>query len=80
LTATIVISLRNVGGSFDDFRAEPWRDTIAASIVEPPDARGGCAIGAWAQRLAGNRGYDPAAEELELAAEAIDSIYAEAKR
>jgi predicted dehydrogenase len=74
------VSVRNVGGSFYDFRAELWRGTAAESLVEPPDSWGGRAIGAWAQRLADDRGYDPAADELELVAEAIDDVYAKAGR
>lgn len=74
------VSVRNVGGSFYDFRAELWRGTGSEVLAEPPDAWGGRAIGAWAERLRGDRGYDPAADELELVAEAIDAIYAEAGR
>jgi predicted dehydrogenase len=74
------VSVRNVGGSFYDFRAELWRGTSAETLVEPPDEWGGRAIAAWAERLRGDRGYDPAADELELVAEAIDEIYARAGR
>lgn len=74
------VSVRNVGGSFYDFRAELWRGTSAEALVEPPDAWGGRAIGAWAARLANDRRYDPAAEEFELLARALDDIYAEAGR
>jgi len=74
------VSVRNVGGSFYDFRTELWRGTSAEALVEPPDAWSGRAIGAWAQRLAGSRRYDPAADELETLAEGIDDIYAEAGR
>jgi predicted dehydrogenase len=74
------VSVRNVGGSFHDFRAELWRGTVAEAIVEPPDAWGGRAIGAWAQRLASNRHYDPDTDRLELLARVIDDVYAEAQR
>lgn len=74
------VSVRNVGGSFYDFRAELWRGTAAEALVEPPDAWGGRAIGAWATRLAHDRGYDPAAEELELLAQVLDDVYAAARR
>jgi predicted dehydrogenase len=74
------VSVRNVGGSFYDFRAELWRGTSAEALAEPPDAWGGRAIAAWATRLAADRRYDPAADELELLARAIDAIYAEAGR
>jgi predicted dehydrogenase len=72
------VSVRNVGGSFYDFRAELWRGTGAETLVEPPDEWGGRAIAAWARRLRENRGYDPAAEELAAVAETIDAIYAQA--
>jgi predicted dehydrogenase len=74
------VSVRNVGGSFYDFRAEIWRGTSAEALAEPPDAWGGRAIAAWAERLASDRGYDRAAEELELLAETIDRVYAKAGR
>jgi predicted dehydrogenase len=74
------VSVRNVGGSFYDFRAELWRGTSAEALVEPPDAWGGRAIGAWAAQLANDRRYDPAAEELELLARVLDDVYAEAGR
>ena len=73
------VSVRNVGGSFYDFRAELWRGTASETLVEPPDSWGGRAIAAWAERLRrGERGFDPAADELELVVETIDAIYTRA--
>lgn len=74
------VSVRNVGGSFYDFRAELWRGTGSQTLAEPPDDWGGRAIAAWAERLREDRGFDPPVEELEPLAEAIDSIYREAGR
>jgi predicted dehydrogenase len=74
------VSVRNVGGSFYDFRAELWRGTNAETLVEPPDDWGGRAIAAWAERLRGDRSYDPAGDGLEQVAMTIDAIYAEAGR
>jgi predicted dehydrogenase len=74
------VSVGNVGGSFYDFRAELWRGTSSEALVEPPDAWGGRAIAAWAERLAADRAFDPAAEDLELLARTIDGVYAEAGR
>jgi predicted dehydrogenase len=72
------VCVRNVGGSFYDFRAELWRGTTTEALVEPPDDWGGRAISAWARRLREDRGYDPAADELEPVAEAIDAVYGKA--
>jgi len=74
------VSVRNVDGSFYDFRAELWKGTAAETLVEPPDAWGGRAIAAWAERLAVDNRYDPAADQLELLARTIDDVYAEAGR
>lgn len=74
------VSVRNVDGSFYDFRAELWRGTSSETLIEPPDDWGGRAIAAWAEQLRGDRSYDPAADELELVAETIDAIYATAGR
>lgn len=74
------VSVRNVGGSFYDFRAELWRGTSSETLVEPPDAWGGRAISAWAGRLTGDRGFDPAAGELELLARVLDGVYAKTGR
>ncbi|HKO38392.1 MAG TPA: Gfo/Idh/MocA family oxidoreductase [Solirubrobacterales bacterium] len=74
------VSVRNVGGSFYDFRAELWHGTSIEPLVEPPDAWGGRAIEAWARQLTEDGGYDPAADELELVAAVLDAVYAEAGR
>jgi predicted dehydrogenase len=74
------VSVRNVDGSFYDFRAELRRGTRSETLVEPPDDWGGRAAAAWAERLREDRGYDPAADELESVAETIDAIYARAGR
>jgi predicted dehydrogenase len=74
------VSVRNVGGSFYDFHAELWKGTESEALVEPPDAWGGRAIAAWAEQLAADPSYDPAADELELLARTIDDVYAKAGR
>jgi predicted dehydrogenase len=74
------VSVRNVGGSFHDFRTELRRGVSSESLVEPPDPGRGRAIGAWARQLMDSRHYDPAAEEFELLAEVIDDVYAKAGR
>jgi predicted dehydrogenase len=69
-------SLRNVGGSFYEFEAHRFHGTSSELLVGPPDAWGGRAAAAWAERLARDRGFDPAAERLVDVARAIDLIYA----
>ena len=69
------MALRNVGGSFYDFRAEQYSGTATAALVEPPDAWGGRAAVAWVHRLAQDGGYDPAIEKTEIVARVIDKIY-----
>ncbi|HVM18140.1 MAG TPA: Gfo/Idh/MocA family oxidoreductase [Gaiellaceae bacterium] len=69
------VSVRNVGGSFYDFRCDRFRGTARETLVEPPDEWGGRAICAWARRLAAGDRFDPAAEEHVRVAETLDRIY-----
>jgi predicted dehydrogenase len=69
------VALRNVDGSFYDFRAERWRGTKREVLVEPPDAWGGRAVVAWAEQLAGGAGFDPAVEDAAAVAAVLDRIY-----
>jgi predicted dehydrogenase len=68
-------ALRNVDGSFYDFRAERYRGTQTESLAEPPDDWGGRAICAWAERLAAGERYDPEVEHAVDVAEVLDRIY-----
>jgi predicted dehydrogenase len=68
-------SLRNVGGSFFDFRADLFRGTSREVLWEGPDAWGGRAIVAWARQLATDPSFDPAANHLIQVAGVIDAIY-----
>lgn len=68
----------NLGGSFYDFALDLHRGTHRERLVEPPDAWGGRALVAFAERLAESRRYDPAAEEVAAVAAVIDDIYAAA--
>lgn len=72
-------ALRNVGGSFYDFSLTRFRGTSGEQLVAPPDEWGGRAAAAWAQRLAGSRGFDSGAEQLVTVAELVDRIYAAAR-
>jgi predicted dehydrogenase len=68
-------ALRNVDGSFYDFRATRARGTSEETIARPPDTWGGRAVVAWARRLASDPGYDADAERLVELAAAVDGIY-----
>jgi predicted dehydrogenase len=69
------LGLRNVAGSFYDFRAERYRGTVRECLHEPPDAWGGRAAIAWARRLATTSQYDANIEPLITVAEVLDAIY-----
>jgi predicted dehydrogenase len=68
-------ALTNVNGSFYDFTAERFRGTARELLSAPPDAWGGRAAVAWAQRLATDPGFDPDIESLVTVASALDAIY-----
>ncbi|MET1756643.1 Gfo/Idh/MocA family oxidoreductase [Novosphingobium sp. RD2P27] len=68
-------SLHNVGGSFYDFEAKRFSGTSSETLVSPPDAWGGRAAADWAERLARDRAFDPAAERLVEVARVLDRIY-----
>jgi predicted dehydrogenase len=69
------VSVRNVDGSFYDFRADRHRGTSSEPLALPPDDWGGRAIAAWGGQLAASGGFDPAAEELVGLARVIDDVY-----
>lgn len=70
------VSLHNVGGSFYDFDAKRFAGTSSELLVSPPDAWGGRAAAAWAEQLARDPSFDPAAERLVNVARVLDRIYA----
>lgn len=72
------VSFHNVGGSFHDFECELYRGTSKETLVSPPDAWGGRAIIAWADRLCVDGAWIPG-EELLAVSEALDSLYAVAR-
>lgn len=70
------VAFRNVNGSFYDFCAERLRGTQRETLVSPPDAWGGRAIVAFADRLRESPRYDEAAaRELFEVAVLLDRIY-----
>ncbi|MCG5481450.1 MAG: Gfo/Idh/MocA family oxidoreductase [Ensifer alkalisoli] len=66
---------RNVNGSFLDFTAELHRGTQRQVLASPPDAWGGRAAAAWAERLAAGDAFDPDCEWFATVAEVLDRIY-----
>lgn len=69
------VSLHNVGGSFYDLAAELRRGTATQPLVSPPDAWGGRAAVAWAQRLGAGERFDRECERIVTVAEVLDRIY-----
>jgi predicted dehydrogenase len=69
------LTVRNVAGSFYDFEALLVNGRRSERIAGPPDAWGGRALVAWAERLATTRAFDPEVERLVSVAGLIDRIY-----
>lgn len=67
--------VRNVAGSFYDFRAEHWRGTETEVIAEPPDDWGGRALGQWTQQVARDPGFDQSADRYLALAAVVDQVY-----
>lgn len=68
-------ALRNLNGSFYDFTAERFRGTAREVLAEPPDDWGGRAAADWTRRLAEDKRFDPAAEDLVTVSSVLDRIY-----
>lgn len=69
------VEMRNVEGSFYDFVTEQFTGTQRHILAAPADDWGGRAAGAWARKLAGGAGFDPACERLTDVARVLDRIY-----
>jgi predicted dehydrogenase len=69
-------ALRNVNGSFYDFTAAHFTGTTARTLAEPPDDWGGRALIDWAEQLARDPRFNPAACNLAASASVLDRIYA----
>jgi predicted dehydrogenase len=69
------LSVRNVGGSFYDFRAEQFQGTSRVLLDQPPDPWGGRAAVSWAEQLGADGSFDARIEPAHLVAEVIDEIY-----
>ncbi|PDT51541.1 MULTISPECIES: Gfo/Idh/MocA family oxidoreductase [Sinorhizobium] len=68
-------SLRNVDGSYLDFRAERYRGTQREVLALPPDDWGGRAAAIWAERLAAGERFDPENDCFVTVADVLDRIY-----
>jgi predicted dehydrogenase len=70
------VRVRNVGGSFYDFRCDLLHGTSSQALAEPPDEWPGRAAVAWARRIGAGERFDAAeAAELVRVAEILDRIY-----
>jgi predicted dehydrogenase len=68
-------SLRNVGGSFYDFRVERYESTRRVTLAAGPDAWQGRTICQWLERIRPGAKFDSSAWRLVDVAEVIDRIY-----
>jgi predicted dehydrogenase len=71
------MSLKNVNGSFYDFRTELYRGTHVEVLCEPEQEGdwGGRAAIDWARRLQADRGFDTDVRQVIAIADAIDEVY-----
>lgn len=69
------VEMRNVGGSFYDFRTERFRGTSREVLASPPEDWGGRAAADWARRLAAGERFDPSIGGLIEVADVLDRIY-----
>jgi predicted dehydrogenase len=68
-------AMRNVNGSFFDFVTDRFHGTQSERLAEPPEEWGGRAAAAWAEQLAADSGFDPAAASVAASARVLDAIY-----
>lgn len=69
------LRLRNVNGSFFDFRAEWYEGTRGTTLVEPPDDWGGRRVLHWVHALAVSRAFVPDCEAHVRVSAILDDIY-----
>jgi predicted dehydrogenase len=69
------LSMRNVDGSFFDFRTE-WHHGRDSRLLEcPPDDWGGRALAAWTEAISLSPRFDPAIERVVEVSEVLDALY-----
>jgi len=69
-------ALRNVSGSFYEFRAEHFVSTQRYLLAGSTEEWGGRAAAAWATKLRADARFDPAADEMVAVSRVLDQIYA----
>jgi predicted dehydrogenase len=69
------VELRNVNGSFYDFRADHYFKSEQRNLAMPPDDWGGRAVLNWVSQLSRGSRFEESAFELIRVAEIIDSVY-----
>ncbi len=67
--------MRNVNGSFYEFRAERFRGTACETLASGADEWGGFVAADWARRLAAGEAFAPEAFRLADVAGLVDRIY-----
>jgi predicted dehydrogenase len=68
-------AMRNLAGSYYELTADRFIATKQHRLCSPPDDWGGRAALEWAEHLASDRAYDPAAEQFVAVSQVIDLIY-----
>jgi predicted dehydrogenase len=69
------LSLKNVNGSFYDFKAEHNRWTAREILSEPPEDWGPRAALSWTEELEKNNKYNSEIEHMTDVADVLDAIY-----
>lgn len=69
------VEIRNIDGSFYEFRTERFCGTSRETIAGPPDDWGGCAAARWVLRLADGAAFDAYNDQLIRVADTLDQLY-----
>ncbi|MCU7495047.1 MAG: Gfo/Idh/MocA family oxidoreductase [Ignavibacteria bacterium] len=69
------VSLKNLNGTFYDFKAERYRWTAHETLSEPPEDWGKGAALNWTEKMSKSTKYDPEIEQIIRVSEVIDAIY-----
>ncbi|MDP4194299.1 MAG: Gfo/Idh/MocA family oxidoreductase [Bacteroidota bacterium] len=69
------VSVKNINGSFYDFKAERYNGTAVEVLSEPPDDWGPRAALRWSEMLVKNNGFNEEISDLANVASVLDRIY-----